>query len=169
MSGIVPAKIAASFTMAELAVLTVIAGQCQRSGVCVLHVDAIAALAGCCRRTVQTARRHAQQLGLILVKERRRPGLPSFTNIVRIISKEWNSWLRLGGGGGCRDLCPTNNHFHSKGKSQETRRGLTASGLELTTGAELSIMTSTPCPRSIGGGTQFREPERCSVNRRTPR
>ena len=40
MSGIVPAKIAASFTMAELAVLTIIGRQCQRTGVCVLPVDA---------------------------------------------------------------------------------------------------------------------------------
>ena len=32
MSGVVPAKIAASFTIAELAVLTVIARQCQRTG-----------------------------------------------------------------------------------------------------------------------------------------
>ena len=46
MSGVVPAKIAASFTMGELAVLTVIARQCQRAGVCTLHIDAIAALAG---------------------------------------------------------------------------------------------------------------------------
>jgi hypothetical protein len=36
MSGVVPAKIAASFTMGELAVLTVIARQCQRAGVCIL-------------------------------------------------------------------------------------------------------------------------------------
>ena len=34
MSGVVSAKIAASFTMAELAVLTVIARQCQRT-VCI--------------------------------------------------------------------------------------------------------------------------------------
>ncbi len=47
MSGVVPAKIAAAFTMAELAVLAVIARQCQRTGVCTLHIDAIAALAGC--------------------------------------------------------------------------------------------------------------------------
>ena len=40
MSGVVPAKIAASFTMAELSVLTVIARQCQRAGVCTLHIDA---------------------------------------------------------------------------------------------------------------------------------
>jgi hypothetical protein len=73
MSGVVPAKIAASFTMAELAVLTVIARQCQRTGVCTLHIDAIAALAGVSRTTVQNALRQARLLGLILVKERRIP------------------------------------------------------------------------------------------------
>ena len=42
MSGVAPAKIAASFTMAELAVLSVIARQCQQSGVCALPIDALA-------------------------------------------------------------------------------------------------------------------------------
>ena len=93
MSGVVPAKIAASFTMAELAVLTVIGRQCQRAGVCVLPVDAIAALAGCSRTTVKNAMRQAKLLGLFLVKERRIPGRKSLTNIVTIISKEWLGWL----------------------------------------------------------------------------
>ena len=61
MSGVVPAKIAAAFTMAELAVLTVIARQCQRAGVCILPIDAIAALAGVCRTTVQNAMRQARR------------------------------------------------------------------------------------------------------------
>src|SRR5271165_1369109 len=96
MSGVVPAKIAASFTMAELAVLTVIARQCQRTGVCVLPVDAVAALAGCSRTSVKNAMRQARLLGLILVKERRIPGRKSLTNIVTIVSKEWVGWLRIG-------------------------------------------------------------------------
>jgi hypothetical protein len=41
MSGGVPAKIAAAFTMAELAVLTVVARQCQRAGVCTLHIGPV--------------------------------------------------------------------------------------------------------------------------------
>ena len=115
MSGVVPAKIAAAFTMAELAVLTVIARQCQRTGVCTLHIDAIAALAGCCRTVVKNAIRQTRLLGLILVKERRAPGLPSLTNIVSIISKEWIGWLKLGGG--VKRLPATDNHFHSRGES----------------------------------------------------
>jgi hypothetical protein len=112
MSGVVPAKIAASFTMAELAVLTVIGRQCQRAGACVLPVDAIAALAGCSRTTVKNAMRQAKLLGLILVKERRIPGRPSLTNIVSIVSKEWLGWLKLGGG--VKRLTTTDSHFHPR-------------------------------------------------------
>ena len=111
MSGVVPAKIAASFTMAELAVLTVVARQCQRAGVCALHIDAIAALAGCSRTSVKNALRQARLLGLILVKERRIPGLPSLTNVVSIISKEWLGWLKLGIG--VKRLTTTGSHFLS--------------------------------------------------------
>ena len=102
MSGVVPAKIAASFTMAELAVLTVVARQCQRTGTCSLHIDAIAALAGCSRTTVKRALRQARLLGLLLVKERRIPARKSLTNIIMIISNEWTAWLRLGIGGQMR-------------------------------------------------------------------
>src|SRR5271165_3340125 len=111
MSGIVPAKIAASFTMAELAVLTVIGWQCQRAGACVLPIDAIAALAGCSRTTVKNALRQARLLGLILVRERRIPGRKSLTNIVTVISKGWIGWLKLGGG--VKRVTPTDSHFHS--------------------------------------------------------
>ena len=90
-----PAKIAASLTTAELAVLTVIARQVQRAGACVLPVDAIAALAGVSRTTVKRALRQAKLLGLLLVKERRIPGRKSLTNVVRVISPEWLGWLKL--------------------------------------------------------------------------
>ena len=121
MSGIVPAKIAASFTMAELAVLTVIGRQCQRAGVCTLHIDAIAALAGCCRTVVKNALRQARLLGLLLVKERRTPGLPSLTNVVRIISKDWIGWLKLGGRIGVRSATPTSSQSSIRGGNRKFR------------------------------------------------
>jgi DNA-binding transcriptional MocR family regulator len=93
MSGIVPAKIAAAFTPGELAALSVIGRQCQRTGVCVLPIDAVAALAGVSRTTVQNAMRQGRRLGLIEVKERRRRGLPSMTNVVKVISADWNAPL----------------------------------------------------------------------------
>jgi hypothetical protein len=75
MSGAVPAKIAAAFTLGELAVLSVIARQCQRGGTCSLPIDAIAALAGVSRTTAQNTLRQARHLGLLEVKERRRRGI----------------------------------------------------------------------------------------------
>jgi hypothetical protein len=99
MSGAVPAKIAAAFTMAELAVLAVMGRQCRRGGTCSLHIDAIAALAGVSRTTVKRAMRQARLLGLVLVKERRIPGRKSLTNVVSVVSREWLAWLKLGVGG----------------------------------------------------------------------
>ncbi len=102
MSGVVPAKIASSFTPGELAVLSVIGRQCQRAGTCSLHIDAIAALSGVCRTTVKRALRQARLMGLVLVRERRIPGCKSLTNIISIVSKEWIGWLKLSIGGQIR-------------------------------------------------------------------
>ncbi len=127
MSGIVPAKIAGSFTPGELAALSVIGRQCQRGGVCVLPIDAVAALAGVSRSTTQNALRAARRLGLIEVKERRRRGLPSLTNVIKVISVDWSAWLKLSGQGvGFKLLSPTVSHSHSKvesGDKSYKRRG----------------------------------------------
>jgi hypothetical protein len=114
MSGAVPAKIAAAFTLGELAVLSVIARQCQRGGTCSLPIDALAALAGVSRTTAQNTLRQARLLGLLEVKERRRRGLPSLTNVIKLISKEWSAWLKLSGGGiGFKKLSPTSIYLNS--------------------------------------------------------
>ena len=85
-----------------------------------MPIDAVAALAGVSRTTVQNALRAAKAQGLIFVRERRRPGLPSLTNVLRVISPEWAAWLKLSGeGGGYRNLSATNNKF-----IQEGNRGL---------------------------------------------
>jgi hypothetical protein len=97
-SGCLPPGLASAFTQGEVAALAVIGRQCQKSGACRLPIDAIAALAGVCRSTVQNAMRQALALGLIERQERRRRGLPSLTNVVRIVSREWSAWLRLRGG-----------------------------------------------------------------------
>jgi hypothetical protein len=64
------------------------------------HVDAIAARAGTCRTVVKDAIREAQRLGLLVRIERRRAGWPWATNIIRICSREWLAWLRIGPGVG---------------------------------------------------------------------
>lgn len=115
MSGIVPARIAASFTLGEVAALSVIARAVREAGVCILPLDKIAGLAGVSRTTAQNAVRAAERLGLILRIERRRRGLPSLANILRIVSREWLTWLKHGEGG-LKKLSATNNHYYSKQK-----------------------------------------------------
>jgi hypothetical protein len=123
MSGVVPAKIAASFTTGELAVLTVIGRQCQRGGACTLHIDAIAALAGVCRTVVKNALRAARAGGLLVVRERRIPGRKSLTNVVTVVSPEWKGWLRLGMIGGRNLTSPIDSNKQRKG-SERLRRDL---------------------------------------------
>jgi hypothetical protein len=93
-SGAMPPVLAACFTMGEIAVLAVVARTCQRMQVCVLAIDAIAALAGVERTTAKNAMREARRLGLIEVKERRISGQKSLTNVVKIIAPDWLAWLR---------------------------------------------------------------------------
>lgn len=96
-SGAVPSTIAAAFTLGELAVLAVVAGEVKRRGRCDWPIDRIAAIAGVSRTTTQNALREAGRLGLVSVTERRRAGRRSDTNLVEITSEAWRSWLRLTG------------------------------------------------------------------------
>ena len=43
--------------------------------------------------TAQNALRQARRLGLVTVQERRRRGMASLTNVVRVISREWLAWI----------------------------------------------------------------------------
>jgi hypothetical protein len=121
MSGIVPARIAVGYTPGENAVLSVIGRQCQRGGACSLPIDAIAALAGVCRTTVQNAMRAARLFGLIHIKERRIPGRKSLTNVVTVVSLEWKGWLKLGNSG-FKNMSPTRDQV-KKGRESEPLRG----------------------------------------------
>lgn len=97
MSGALPPAIACQFTQGEVAVLAVIARIVKQQGSCDAHIDKLAALAGVCRTTVKNALRQAKRLDLLTVDERRRRGQRSDTNIVRITSPEWRTWLKLKG------------------------------------------------------------------------
>jgi hypothetical protein len=93
-----PPNLACQFTVGELAALRIVANAAISSGGCRLHIDAIAAQAGVCRSTAQNALRAARRLGLITVQERRRRGMASLTNVVRIVSREWTAWIDRRGG-----------------------------------------------------------------------
>jgi len=95
-SGPMPPALASRFTTGQLAVLRIVADEFAAKGVCGLCIDAIAARAGVCRRLAQAALRLAEGDGLITVQERRHQGRKNETNLVRIISREWQVWIRRG-------------------------------------------------------------------------
>jgi hypothetical protein len=94
MSGAIPSKLAAAFTLGEIAALSVIAREVQRRGQCELCLDAIAAQAGTCRTVAQGALRQARALGLVHVQERPQPGRKHLPNVVTIAAPDWCAWLR---------------------------------------------------------------------------
>lgn len=108
-SGALPPDIAASFTIGEQAVLSVIARQFQQTGSCTWFMDKIAAIAGVCRTTVRNAIRQAQALGLITVKERRIRWWRNDSNIVRLVARGWIRWLK---GSGCKKTTSTDTQIY---------------------------------------------------------
>ncbi|MCJ2079882.1 hypothetical protein [Methylobacterium sp. J-090] len=96
-SGPMPPALAARFTTGQIAVLRIVADEVTAKGVCGLCIDAIAARAGVCRRLAQAAIRLAEGDGLLTIEERRHEGRKNSPNLVRIISREWQAWMRRGG------------------------------------------------------------------------
>ncbi len=94
-SGWLPPQLAARFTMAETAVLSTIAAEVARRGLCRLTIGHIATLAGVGRSTVKNAVRQAAALGILTSEEWRLTAWRSAPNTVRIVSPEWRAWLRM--------------------------------------------------------------------------
>jgi len=104
-----PPAIAARFTQGEAAALAMVATEAATHGDCRLTIGHIAAVAGVCASTVRNALREAaQKIGLVTIEERRIKAFRNAPNIVRIISAEWLTWLRLDrrAGGGCKTVNP---------------------------------------------------------------
>ena len=94
-SGRLPPALAAKFSLAEQAILALVAAETARRGDCRLSVPHLAALVGVAETTVRNAIREARKLGLLTVEERKVTGFRNLPNIVRIVSPEWTAWLRL--------------------------------------------------------------------------
>jgi hypothetical protein len=106
-SGALPPALAARFTLAETAVLAVLAAETRKRGDCRLTNGELADVAGVSISTVKNALRAARALALISVEERRLTAFRNAPNVVRITSPEWRAWLRLGGGGKSVPRSPT--------------------------------------------------------------
>lgn len=108
-AGRMPPAIACKFTSGEQAALAVIAVEVTKRNACSMAIGAIAAIAGVSESTVKRAVRQARALGFLKVQERRLSRYRNDTNIVRIISKAWLSWIELRGQGGGVQRCTSTN------------------------------------------------------------
>ena len=118
-SGWLPPQIAARFTMAETAVLSTIAAEVARRGLCRLTIGHIASLAGVGRSTVKNAVRQAAALGILTSEEWRLTAWRSAPNTVRVVSAEWRAWLKM------RDRKRAGDHPRQaeEGTGHQVRRG----------------------------------------------
>lgn len=128
-SGWLPPRLAARVTLGEASVLAVVAREVQRRGRCTLAVGQLAAEAGVSPSTVQRALRAACALGLVWVEERRLSAWRNDTNVVTIVSPEWQAWLRSRGGG-CHVGEGTNNKslILRSGRPADARKRATGDG-----------------------------------------
>jgi hypothetical protein len=134
-SGPMPPALACKFTVSELAVLRIVGDEVRQHGQCARCVDELAARAGVCRSMVKNAIRTAAQLGLLTVEERRREGRRNLPNVIRIVSKEWTSWLARGGRAsrpsaepliGVKKITPTDSRYKTQ-RSRMSEPALAAS------------------------------------------
>ena len=127
-SGALPPQLASRFTLAEQAVLAVIAAEHVKQGRCTLVIDHIAALAGVSRATVKRALREAQALGLVRIEERRLSAWRNAPNVVTITSPEWSAWLRMRRKGVGFNSEPPRIQENKKGPSARRNRTWAAEG-----------------------------------------
>jgi hypothetical protein len=118
-SGAMPPQLQARFTLAESAVLAVVAAEVVRHGACTLTLDHIAALAGVSRSTVKNAMRQGAVLGVIRVEERRVSAWRNAPNRVTITSPEWCAWMRMRRRGVESNSCPPRIQADNLGTSAQ--------------------------------------------------
>ena len=139
-SGRLPPALAARFTLAEHAVLACVAAETARRGDCRLAIEHMAAVAGVSRSTVKSALREARKLGLLTVEERKVRSWRNDTNVVRIVSPEWQAWLRLA--------------------RQEDRTGKRVATPTVRKGGGVKFATTTPTQILNPGKTGIARPSR---------
>ncbi len=117
-SGPMPPALASRFTTGELAVLRIVGDEVAGKGTCSLTLGELSARAGCSRSTAKNALRSAARAGLLVIEERRQSGRKNLSNLIRITSAEWTTWLARGERRiGVKKFTPTVRGFRNKGRA----------------------------------------------------
>src|SRR3712207_6324709 len=151
-AGRLPPKLACRFTLAEQAVLAVVAAEVARHGACTLTIGHIGALAGVSKQTVRNALHEAVRLGLVRVEERRLSAWRNAPNRVTITSPEWTAWLRL------RRRGVGQNWLSPRIQVLIRKRQRSGKGLELPRGRLGLRARQTERPSHRSGGLDAGEP-----------
>lgn len=133
-SGVMPRWLAERFTTGDMAVMKIIGDKHSDRGFCDLSLKEIGDRAGVCRKTVRRAMKAAGSFGkaLISIQIRWRRGRKNLTNVVRVVSREWLSWLARGAtcaistGG---HLCPPTDNRYIK-QPAKTRFEMQQEGIQ---------------------------------------
>jgi hypothetical protein len=91
-----PWQMEAKLTPCERALAAIIKEDHLKQGHSDKCHDVAAALIGACAKTVFRSQRRLEELGWITIEERERPGRKHLPNIVRIVSREWLTWIERG-------------------------------------------------------------------------
>lgn len=144
--------------------LKIVGEEFTAKGVCGLCIDAIAARAGVCRRLAQGVIRMAEGDGLLTIQKRRHQGRKSDPSLVRIISREWQAWLKRG--------TQTRNRFASqmapKASASIGCRKIHPTDKELTSGTSSPAEPSQGC-RGAAGDPRESGPSRSRAGDRSGR
>lgn len=134
-SSALPDSLRHHYTEGQRSVLCIVAGEIKRQGVCDMPIDKIAALAGVCRTTVQTAMHEARRLGHIKITERPVPGRKNMSNLVEVVSREWLAWIKRGpsaargiGSNPVKIVSPTKSVGLSKSKKRLSKKAANQAG-----------------------------------------
>ena len=95
-SGPMPPRLASQFTTGELAVLRLVADEVRTKRHCTLTLGELAARAGVGITTARNALHEAAGHGYLTIEERRRDKRPNLSNVVRVVSREWLTWIARG-------------------------------------------------------------------------
>lgn len=95
-SGPMPPTLSCQFTTGELAVLRLVADDVRARRHCSMTLGEAASRAGVGITTARNAIHAAARLGLVTIEERRRDKRPNLSNVVRIVSREWLTWIERG-------------------------------------------------------------------------
>jgi hypothetical protein len=140
-----PPHLGAPLTPCQLAYAAFLVEETLRSGDCRLCLDEIAARIGTSSKTIQRAQYRLQDLKLVEVELRPNEGEKHDTNVVRIVSTEWLTWIAMGKIpkriGGQRCLATANNLFLKNLIAQlERRRNAVDKPVEVDPGLAAALL-----------------------------